>query len=85
MKPTPRSHVDDTGNAIGLSTVKLSAREFEIVRQIASGQCSKEIAVELGVSLKTVESHRTNLFRKLGFRCVADVVRYAVRQGLIEP
>jgi DNA-binding NarL/FixJ family response regulator len=63
---------------------ELSPREVEIVRYIAEGKASKEIAAQLFISPKTVESHRTNLFRKCGFRSVADVVRYAIRYGLIE-
>lgn len=63
----------------------LSAREREIVRLIALGFTSKGIAGRLGISQKTVESHRTNIFLKGHFRCIADVTRYAIRVGIIEP
>ena len=51
---------------------------------IAEGSAAKEIAVELGISAKTVEAHRTSLMRKLGVRKATELVRYAVRHGLIE-
>ena len=85
MKPPRVPHADEESRSLGGNAAGLSARELEIVRQIADGKSSKEIAVQLGVSLKTVESHRTNLFRKLHFRSVVDLVRYAIRIGLIEP
>jgi DNA-binding NarL/FixJ family response regulator len=63
----------------------LSAREREILHRIAEGLSAKEVAVELGVSTKTVEAHRTSLMRKLGVRKATELVRYALRHGLIEP
>jgi DNA-binding NarL/FixJ family response regulator len=62
----------------------LSAREREVLHLIAEGRAAKEIAVELGISTKTVEAHRTSLMRKLGVRKATELVRYAVRHGLIE-
>lgn len=61
----------------------LSSREREVLQLIAEGRSTKEIAYRLDVSVKTAESHRTNLMRKIGARSVADVVRYAVRTGII--
>jgi DNA-binding NarL/FixJ family response regulator len=63
----------------------LSAREREVLHLIAEGLSAKEIAVELSISTKTVEAHRTSLMRKLGVRKATELVRYAVRHGLIEP
>jgi two-component system response regulator NreC len=63
----------------------LSGREREVLHQIAEGLSAKEIAVELSISNKTVEAHRTSLMRKLGVRKATELVRYAVRHGLIEP
>lgn len=63
----------------------LSAREREILQMIAEGRSTKEIAHRLHLSVKTAETHRTNLMRKIGARSVADVVRYAVRNRVIEP
>ncbi len=62
----------------------LSGREREVLRLIAEGLSAKEIAAELGISTKTVEAHRTSLMRKLGARKATELVRYAVRHGLIE-
>jgi DNA-binding NarL/FixJ family response regulator len=63
----------------------LSARELEVLHLIADGLSAKEIARDLGISTKTVEAHRTSLMRKLGARKATELVRYAVRHGLVEP
>jgi DNA-binding CsgD family transcriptional regulator len=55
-----------------------------ILRLMINAKSSKQIAVELGISIKTVETHRTNLFRKLKVRSVAELVRYALRHGLVD-
>jgi DNA-binding NarL/FixJ family response regulator len=60
----------------------LTSREREIVQRIAEGQTTKEIAVDLELSVKTVESHRINLMRKLDIHDTATLVRYAIRRGL---
>ena len=63
----------------------LSGREREVLHLIAEGLSAKEIAFDLHISTKTVEAHRTSLMRKLGVRKATELVRYAVRHGLIEP
>jgi len=63
----------------------LSAREREVLHLIAEGLSAKEVASELSISTKTVEAHRTSLMRKLGVRKATELVRYALRHGLIEP
>jgi len=63
----------------------LTSREREIVQRIAEGQTTKEIAALLGLSVKTVESHRINLMRKLDIHETATLVRYAIRRGLTTP
>ena len=63
----------------------LTSREREIVQRIAEGQTTKEIAAYLGLSVKTVESHRINLMRKLDIHETATLVRYAIRRGLTTP
>jgi two-component system nitrate/nitrite response regulator NarL len=60
----------------------LSAREIEVLSLVAAGRSNKEIAGELGVSARTVESHRERIRDKLGVSNVADLVRLAVREGL---
>jgi DNA-binding NarL/FixJ family response regulator len=64
---------------------QLSMREREVLRLIAEGFSAKEIATDLHISTKTVEAHRTSLMRKLGARKATELVRYAVRHGLIDP
>jgi DNA-binding NarL/FixJ family response regulator len=64
--------------------VRLTAREREILRLIAEGNRSKHIALVLGISQKTVDTHRTAAMRKLHLQSVAQVVRYAVRERLIQ-
>jgi len=60
----------------------LTSREREIVQRIAEGQTTKEIAAVLGLSVKTVESHRSSLMRKLDIHETATLGRYAIRRGL---
>jgi DNA-binding NarL/FixJ family response regulator len=62
----------------------LTDREREVLQLIAEGLSSKEIAGQLGVSLKTVDSHRSNLMEKLDIHKVAGLVKFAVRAGLVE-
>jgi DNA-binding NarL/FixJ family response regulator len=63
----------------------LTSREREVLQRIAEGQTTKEIAASLALSVKTAESHRINLMRKLDIHETATLVRYAVRRGLITP
>jgi DNA-binding NarL/FixJ family response regulator len=66
-------------------TTVLTPREDEVLKLIAEGSSSKEIAEELTISLKTVENHRANILGKLGMRDRTQLTRYAIRAGLIEP
>jgi DNA-binding NarL/FixJ family response regulator len=61
----------------------LTDRELEVVRLLADGLTSKEVANSLQISTRTVESHRLNINRKIGFNSVADLVRYAIRNGIV--
>jgi DNA-binding NarL/FixJ family response regulator len=63
----------------------LTPRELEVLKLIAEGHASKEIATMLVLSLKTVERHRANMLHKLGMRDRVELTRYAIRRGLIEP
>src|SRR5436190_6667164 len=63
----------------------LSAREQEVVKLIAEGHTSEEIAASLVISKKTVERHRANILEKLGMRNRVELTRYAIRRGLVEP
>jgi DNA-binding NarL/FixJ family response regulator len=60
----------------------LSSREREVLQLIAEGKATKDVAEELGISVKTVETHREHILGKLGLRGTADLVRYAIREGL---
>lgn len=62
----------------------LTAREREVIQLLAEGKTSKEVAVTLNLSVKTAETHRTNLMRKLDLHSVADLTRYAVRNGIVQ-
>lgn len=68
----------------GYTGTLLSPREQEVIRLIANGSTSKEIASKLFISVATVETHRTNLMSKLGVRNVAGLVLYAFQNGLVE-
>jgi len=63
----------------------LTPREDEVVKLIAEGHSSREIARVLTISVKTVERHRENVLQKLGMRDRTELTRYAIRAGLIEP
>jgi DNA-binding NarL/FixJ family response regulator len=63
----------------------LTNREREVVALVAEGHSNKQVAVALGICAKTVETHRANVMHKLGLKHTAELVRYAMRDGLIEP
>lgn len=69
----------------GLGDEPLTDREREVLQLIAEGRTTREVAEDLGVSVKTAESHRTRMMRKLDIHHVAGVVRYAIRRGLVQP
>jgi len=63
---------------------QLTAREREVLQGVARGRTNKEIAAELGISHRTVETHRESLMRKLQIRTVAELTRFALEAGIIE-
>jgi DNA-binding NarL/FixJ family response regulator len=71
-------------HAHGAATKCLTAREREIVQLIAEGMSNKEICRRLSISIKTVEAHRTSAMRKLGVSSTANLVRYAVRNDIVQ-
>jgi len=76
------------GKFTNISTVlrnPLSSREREIVQLLAEGKNSREVSLSLVISVKTVETHRANIMRKLEIHNVSELVRYAVRNQIIEP
>jgi DNA-binding NarL/FixJ family response regulator len=62
----------------------LTNREVEVIQLLAEGKSNKEAAVELGVSTRTVESHRTHIMHKMNFRSFSELVRFAVRNNLVD-
>jgi DNA-binding NarL/FixJ family response regulator len=69
------------GSAPGL----LTPREREIVQLLAEARSNKEVATTLGISVKTVETHRASIMRKLGITSIVDLVHYAIRNHLVTP
>jgi len=63
----------------------LSGRERQVLQLVSEGKSTKDIAVHLGISVKTAESHRSRLMKKLNIHETASLVRYAIRRGLIQP
>ena len=83
-----RGYLAPSGSPLGEhleSGESLTTRELLIVQLLAESKSNKVIASMLNISVKTVESHRGNIMRKLGAHSLADLVRYAVRNKLIEP
>lgn len=67
-----------------VETGRLTMRQREVVQLLAEGKSSKEVAVVLGLSVKTAETHRANIMRRLNCSCVSELVRYAIRNNIIE-
>jgi DNA-binding NarL/FixJ family response regulator len=73
------------GSALDPPGVRLTGREREVLQLLAEGNSNKEVAATLGLGVKTTATHRANLMKKLGVRSVGDLVRYAVRNRVVEP
>jgi DNA-binding NarL/FixJ family response regulator len=69
--------------AVGVGRDRLTPREREVVQLLAEGKSTKEVAVALGLSVKTAETHRSNIMRKLQLHSVSDLVLYAVRNNIV--
>lgn len=78
-KRITRDHAEDT------PANKLSGREREVLQSLTEGKSNKEIASLLKISARTVETHRAEIMRKLQLTSVAELVRYAIRNGLVKP
>jgi len=61
---------------------RATPREVEVIRLLAKGKMNKEIATQLGITVRTVETHRAKIVLKLGLHSLADLIHYAIRQGL---
>lgn len=69
----------------GGSAPSLSAREIEVLRLVSQGLTNAQVGTALSIAAKTVDNHRTRIMRKLDAHSVADLVRHAIRMGLLEP
>lgn len=80
-----RDYLHRARNDLPVPEDPLTPRELEVVKLIAEGSSSKQIAEILVISEKTVERHRANILEKLGMRDRVELTRYAIRRGLVEP
>lgn len=78
LKDYIRRFPDDAGSILSV----LSAREREVLQLLAEGKSTKQIAENLGVSVKTVETHRHQIMAKVGVHSIAELTKYAIREGL---
>jgi DNA-binding NarL/FixJ family response regulator len=74
----------ETASGESMAGARLTGREREVLRGIARGLSTKEIAALLSISARTVETHRANLMRKLDIKSIARLTQYAIRAGLVE-
>jgi DNA-binding NarL/FixJ family response regulator len=65
-------------------SVRLTSRESEVLQLVAEGSANKQVASELGISIKTVEKHRQHVMQKLNIHETAGLTRYAIAQGIVE-
>jgi DNA-binding NarL/FixJ family response regulator len=72
------------GQPDGVQSPALTPRQVDVLRLIAEGKRMKEIATELNISVRTVETHKQDLLQTLGLETTADLIKFAVRQGLVE-
>ncbi|GIF70064.1 DNA-binding response regulator [Asanoa ishikariensis] len=80
-----RHYLDRVRDGEGVPARAITDREEEVLKLVAEGHSSRQIADLLYISVKTVERHRANLLQKLGLRDRLELTRYAIRVGLIEP
>jgi DNA-binding NarL/FixJ family response regulator len=84
LSPAVTRHAVGKGlAALSTAAARLSAREREVLILIANGKHSAEIAAKLSISVGTVDAHRRNIMTKLGLHTIAELTKYAVREGLI--
>jgi DNA-binding NarL/FixJ family response regulator len=85
MSPISRQYAELARRGGKVGDELLTPRELEVVKLVAEGHSSRDIAEALVISVKTVERHRANIKEKLGARDRVDLTRYAIRLGLVEP
>jgi len=67
----------------GISSTALTARQREVLQFLAEGKSTKQIAASLNVSVKTVETHRQNIMKRLDIHTIAGLTKFAIREGLV--
>jgi len=75
--------VGANGKQLGHSDVRPTPRERQIIRLLAEGKVNKEIATELGITIRTVETHRARIMMKMGFHSLTDLIHYAIRDKIV--
>jgi len=85
MGALARDYLDRLRRGERVPDTVLTEREDEVLKLVAEGHSSREIADALTISVRTVERHRENILAKLGMRDRTQLTRYAIRAGLIEP
>ena len=78
LNQTPRTFKAESSHSV------LTSREREVVQLLAEGKSTKEVACHLNLSVKTAETHRSNIMRKLGLHSVSELVLYAVRNSIVQ-
>jgi len=78
------SLVGSTASPVGTTDHPLSSREREVLQLLAENKSNKEIATTLGISVRTVETHRRSIMKKLKISSIVELVHYAIRNGLVE-
>jgi DNA-binding NarL/FixJ family response regulator len=76
---------ENTRHVVEDPSRRMTSRERQIVQLVAEARSTKEVASQLGISVKTVEALRTNIMRKLRLHSVSELVRYAIRNGIVQP
>ena len=80
-----QKYLDGNPEQVNSEATSLTPREREVVQLVAEGRTNKEVATTLNISVKTAETHRTNIMRKLDCHSLSELVRYAIRNKIIDP
>jgi len=79
-----QDHANFGNGELGARNAKLTSREAEVLQLVAEGLANKQIALELSISIKTVEKHRQQAMNKLNIHDIAGLTRYAMSRGWVE-
>lgn len=80
-----QKYLEGSPDLMKSEATSLTPREREVVQLVAEGRTNKEVATTLNISVKTAETHRTNIMRKLDCHSLSELVRYAIRHKIIDP